>query len=140
MKIKIIEDISKVNFNDLVKVIELAPLGKREPEKLKIAFKNSMYRVFLYDEDKLIGACRVVSDGVDCAVLCDVVLLPNYHGLGYGQKMIKHILSKIDEYQKIILYAVPNKEEFYKQFGFKEMTTAMAIFKNRDAEKIYTKE
>jgi predicted N-acetyltransferase YhbS len=34
-------------------------------------------------------------------------------------------------HKKIILYAVPGKEPFYKRFGFKRMKTAMAIFENQ---------
>jgi hypothetical protein len=31
-------------------------------------------------------------------------------------------------HRKIILYAVPGKEPFYRRFGFRRMLTAMAIF------------
>jgi hypothetical protein len=31
-------------------------------------------------------------------------------------------------HRKIILYAVPGKEGFYRKLGFRRMTTAMAIF------------
>jgi len=34
-------------------------------------------------------------------------------------------------HKKIILYAVPGKETFYRKFGFKRMRTAMAIFENQ---------
>ena len=34
------------------------------------------------------------------------------------------------DHKKIILYAVPGKEPFYRKLGFKRMTTAMAIFAN----------
>lgn len=34
-------------------------------------------------------------------------------------------------HKKIILYAVPGKESFYKKLGFKRMSTAMAIFEDQ---------
>jgi hypothetical protein len=34
-------------------------------------------------------------------------------------------------HRKIILYAVPGKEPFYRKLGFRRMTTAMAIFENQ---------
>ena len=34
-------------------------------------------------------------------------------------------------HRKIILYAVPGKEPFYRKFGFLRMKTAMAIFANQ---------
>jgi len=33
-------------------------------------------------------------------------------------------------HKKIILYAVPGKEPFYRKFGFMRMKTAMGIFEN----------
>jgi hypothetical protein len=33
-------------------------------------------------------------------------------------------------HRKINLYAVPGKETFYEGFGFRRMTTAMAIFED----------
>jgi hypothetical protein len=35
-------------------------------------------------------------------------------------------------HKKIILYANPGKEGFYKELGFKGMRTAMAIFRNKE--------
>jgi hypothetical protein len=37
-------------------------------------------------------------------------------------------------HKKIILYAVPGKEPFYRQFGFLRMNTAMAIFVNQQQQ------
>jgi len=35
-------------------------------------------------------------------------------------------------HRKIVLYAVPGKQPFYEAFGFRRMTTAMAIFENQE--------
>jgi len=37
-------------------------------------------------------------------------------------------------HKKIILYAVPGREPFYKKFGFMRMRTAMAIFENQQQQ------
>jgi hypothetical protein len=37
-------------------------------------------------------------------------------------------------HRKIILYAVPGKEPFYRKLGFLRMTTAMAIFDDQAAK------
>jgi hypothetical protein len=48
----------------------------------------------------------------------------------------KAIIEKLKElsagHRKIILYANPGKEGFYKKLGFMRMRTAMAMFKNQD--------
>lgn len=41
------------------------------------------------------------------------------------------LVSLSKDHKKIILYAAPGKEPFYRKLGFKRMATAMAIFKNQ---------
>ncbi|MGO4469735.1 N-acetyltransferase, partial [Pseudoduganella sp. RAF53_2] len=52
---------------------------------------------------------------------------------GLGKAIVAHLLEKSRGHNKIILYAVPGKENFYRQFGFRRMTTAMAIFEDQAA-------
>lgn len=119
---------TQVSWQELVRVFELAPLGnKREPEKLQLAFHNSLLKVFAYDGDKLVGAGRALSDGVWRAAIYDVAVLPEYQGQGIGSHIIRHLVkeAKVDV---IMLYAAPGSEAFYERFGFSKMKTAMAIF------------
>jgi citrate lyase synthetase len=50
--------------------------------------------------------------------------------MGLGRKMINQLVELSFGHKKIILYANPGKEGFYKKLGFKQMNTAMAIFSN----------
>jgi hypothetical protein len=43
------------------------------------------------------------------------------------------ILSLCRGHRKIVLYSVPGTESFYEAFGFRRMTTAMAIFEDQGA-------
>jgi predicted N-acetyltransferase YhbS len=60
-----------------------------------------------------------------------VAVLPSHRGTGLGRQIVGRLLERSRGHRKIILYAVPGKEPFYRQFGFKRMTTAMAIFENQ---------
>jgi ribosomal protein S18 acetylase RimI-like enzyme len=127
MEINLSTDINNISWEDLARVFELAPLGKkRDPEKLEMAFRNSLLRVFAFHGTKLVGAGRALSDGVWRAAIYDVAVLPEYQGRGIGSTIIRHLIesAKVDV---IMLYAVPGKEAFYEKFGFRKMTTAMAI-------------
>jgi predicted GNAT family N-acyltransferase len=110
-----------------------APLGNKTPDRLKTAFTNSMFKCFAYENGKLVAVGRALADGVDCSYICDVAVLPSHRGLGVGKQIIFNLLSLSSGHKKIILYAVPGREPFYKQFGFKRMSTAMAIFENPDS-------
>jgi len=110
----------------------LAPLGNKSPGWLEAAFSNSMFRVFALENDALVAAGRAVADGVDCSYICDIAVHPSYQGRGLGREVIERLIAASQGHRKIILYAVPGKEDFYRRFGFRRMRTAMAIFENAD--------
>jgi ribosomal protein S18 acetylase RimI-like enzyme len=86
----------------------------------------------VYEDGKLVGVGRALADGADCSYICDVALLPSHQGLGLGKQIVAKLVELSRDHKKVILYAVPGKESFYKQLGFKRMSTAMAIFENQE--------
>jgi len=125
------DSLEDVDWNELAELYRLAPLGTKTAEGLRTAFGNSMFRCFARDAGRLVGVGRALADGVDCSYLCDVAVLPSHQGTGLGQQVVDRLLEASRGHKKIILYSVPGKEPFYRRFGFKRMTTAMAIFENQ---------
>ena len=120
-----------VDWNELSALYLAAPLGNKSPENLKTAFTNSLFKCFVREDGKLVGVGRALADGIDCSYLCDIAILPSHQGIGLGQQIVSKLVELSRGHKKIILYAVPGKEPFYKRFGFKRMKTAMAIFENQ---------
>ena len=56
--------------------------------------------------------------------------MPSQQGRGLGKEIVARLVQLLASHRKIILYAVAGKEPFYEAFGFRRMTTAMAIFEN----------
>jgi len=123
--------IDGLDWNELSALYAAAPLGNKNAAGLKTAFTNSMFRCLVHDDGKLVGVGRALADGVDCSYICDVALLPSHQGLGLGKQIVARLVELSRGHKKIILYAVPGKESFYKKLGFKRMSTAMAIFENQ---------
>ena len=121
-----------VDWDELSNLYKIAPLGDKKAKSLETVFSNSMFKCFVYHDKKLIGAGRALADGLDCSYLCDIAINPTYQGFGLGKQIINSLKEFSKEHKKIILYANPGKEEFYKKLGFKRMSTAMAIFQNQD--------
>lgn len=121
-----------VDWDELSRLYLAAPLGNKAPSDLQIAFSNSMFMCFVYDSGKLIAVGRALADGRDCSYICDVAVLPSHQGLGIGKQVVSKLVDLSKDHKKIILYASPGKEPFYRKLGFKRMTTAMAIFQNQD--------
>jgi ribosomal protein S18 acetylase RimI-like enzyme len=121
-----------VDWAELSELYRLAPLGNKSPGWLETAFSNSMFKCFARDDNRLVAAGRAVADGVDCSYLCDIAVHPSNQGRGMGREVIERLVAASQGHRKIILYAVPGKEDFYRRFGFRRMRTAMAIFENPD--------
>ena len=121
-----------IDWNELSNLYLIAPLGIKKSTDLELAFSNSKFKSFVYDSEKLIGVGRVLADGIDCAYICDIAVHPDYQGTGLGKEIVNSLIDQSKGHKKIILYAAPGKESFYKKFGFKRMLTAMAIFENQE--------
>ena len=121
-----------INWEELSNLYRLAPLGKKEPENLKIVFSHSMFKCFVNHGENLIGVGRALADGKDCSYICDVAVLPDYQGKGIGRDIVKKLIALSKGHKKIILYANPGTESFYKNLGFDRMSTAMAIFEDQE--------
>jgi ribosomal protein S18 acetylase RimI-like enzyme len=119
-----------VDWSELSNLYRIAPLGEKKPEHLKVVFSNSMFKCFVYDGDTLIGAGRALADGIDCSYLCDIAVHPRSQGIGLGKAIVLKLKELSAGHRKIILYANPGKEGFYRKLGFRSMRTAMAIFEN----------
>ena len=125
------DSLADVDWSELSELYRLAPLGNKTPQGLRTAFGNSMFRCFAREDGRLVGVGRALADGVDCSYVCDVAVLPSHQGTGLGREIMARLVQASRGHKKIILYSVPGKESFYRRFGFKRMTTAMAIFENQ---------
>lgn len=135
MNIRLSTDADEISWEELALLYERAPLGpKREPARLRIAFANSLLKVFAFDGVCLVGAGRALSDGVWRAAIYDVAVLPEYQGRGIGTRITRHLIQHAGV-DVIMLYAAPGREPFYEKFGFRKMKTAMAIMPNPEDRK-----
>lgn len=123
--------IDSIDWSELEALYHAAPLGNKTATGLKTVFTNSRFRCFALEQGRIVGAGRALADGADCSYLCDVAVLPTHQGTGVGKEIVAKLVALSEGHKKIILYAVPGKEPFYRRFGFRRMLTAMAIFENQ---------
>lgn len=123
-----------VDWEELSALYRAAPLGDKKPMHLQKVFSNSLFKCFVYQGSELVAAGRALADGADCAYICDIAVMPNRQGSGLGKQVVAHLVEASRGHKKIILYAVPGKESFYRKFGFLRMETAMAIFDNQQQQ------
>jgi ribosomal protein S18 acetylase RimI-like enzyme len=124
------QDMESVDLEEVSHLYEIAPLGNKPPDALATVFGNSMFTCFVYAEGVLVGAGRVLADGLDCAYIADVAVHPQHQGRGIGKAIIRKLVALSQGHKKIILYANPGTEGFYRALGFLHMNTAMAIWRD----------
>lgn len=95
-------------------------------EQARQALKNTYYSIVAYDEDKVIGMSRVISDGIYFLIV-DVIVVPKYQGQGIGTEMMQRLIQYIDKItpvgsrSSIQLLSIAGKEGFYEKHGFKRL-------------------
>lgn len=126
----IIDD--SLSINEYKTILDLVGWKKASDRLLKISLENSMTVKYVLD-DKTVGMARLVTDFGYAGLIMDVVVIPEYQGMGIGTKMINRLLQRVNdrlepgEEVMLQLLAAPGKVDFYKKFGFKvKLTTAEA--------------
>jgi predicted N-acetyltransferase YhbS len=115
-----------VAWQELADLIAAAGLGTALPDDMRRAYEYSALRVFAWDEGRLVGAARAISDGIYHAMLCDVLVLPAYQGQGIGRELVQRILAELGGI-KLLTTAAFGKEGFYRRLGFRRHKTTLAI-------------
>ena len=84
------------------------------------ALNNSRFCVSVYDDSRLVGFGRVVTDGILYAAIYDVMVLPEYQGQGIGTEVVRRLLNKCAQVKLgvVQLFAASGTENFYHQLGF----------------------
>jgi ribosomal protein S18 acetylase RimI-like enzyme len=123
---------ANIDWLALCEIFRLAPLGTREPEKLKIAAENSHTVCSAYVDHKIIGFGRAISDSQYHSAIYDVVVLPEYQNKGAGKLIMEALLDKLPKSGPVLIFVAPGKQEFYRKFGFGNLKTGMGLFPNPD--------
>ena len=101
----------------------------RDLAELTTALLASDVVVTAWDGGKLIGMARALSDRVYRATIWDVVVLPDYRGLGLGQRLVQTLLEtpELKMVERVYLMTT-HHQAFYERFGFQiNATTTMVL-------------
>lgn len=127
------DDRSRIDWMRLAEIFRRAPLGERDPARLRRIFEHSTVCCFAWAGEELVGAGRAISDRISYAAIFDVVVAPEFQRRGIGKHIMQRLMREA-EAPNIVLHSVPGKEPFYAKLGFRKMKTAMALFSNPEVQ------
>ena len=86
---------------------------------------NTDYFVLCKIEDQVIGMARIFWDRGYIAYISDVMVDPQFQGIGIGSRLVEHCLNFVDENLKdnwrikVVGEATKGNESFYQKLGFR---------------------
>lgn len=93
-------------------------------QQTELAMKHTLFRVSIWDDDRIIAMARMNGDMGLNYYIKDVVVRPEYQKKGIGRMLINELFKFINDNGVegtdifVELCAVPDKIPFYEKFGF----------------------
>ncbi len=124
----------QIDLSQLQKLFSLTTFWAKERrlEELAIAIANSDPVVSVSDREKMIGFARATSDGIYRAIIWDVVVHPDYQGVGLGQKLLETVVNhpRMNRVERVYLMT-RDQQHFYEQIGFQRNSSTTMVLSNR---------
>lgn len=114
-----------VSVDGYKKLIVSASWKVLSDKQIKNAIDNSMYITSAIIDNNVVGFARLVGDFSSHGLLCEVVVLPEFQGLGIGKKIVTNIIDRVyndlDDNEQFLIELLPEcgKRDFYIKCGFK---------------------
>jgi len=107
------------------------PRPTTDTVRIQKMYENSNLVVTAWDDEKLVGICRNITDWVWSCYLADLAVDPDYKKSGIGKGLIQETRDKLGEQSMILLLSVPTALEYYPKVGFEKENRAFMISRTK---------
>ncbi len=107
-------DDKELNASVFIPFVNQVWPGDYDMEKTQAALSKTI-NITVYDDNKLIGCLRILSDGYYFGTITELLVLPEYQKRGIGSKLLQ--LAKDSTPTMLYFGAQPGLEEFYEKNG-----------------------
>ena len=99
----------------------------QDAERIASMYANSNLIVTAWDNGKLVGIARSLTDFCYCCYLSDLAVRLEYQKEGVGKKLIALTKERIGEKTALMLLAAPAAMEYYPKVGFEKIENGFII-------------
>ena len=98
-------------------------------KELLLGIDSSLYVLYAYDGDRLVGLIRVVGDGYTIVYVQDLLILREYQSKGIGSALLNRVFEKYSQVRQKLLLTdrVFKNIKFYEKNGMKDIEKLGAI-------------
>jgi len=94
-------------------------------------YENSNLVITAWDNNKLVGISRSLTDFCYCCYLSDLAVRKEYQKHGIGKELIFLTKEKIGEQVMLLLLAAPTAMDYYAKVGFQKVDNGFIIKRSR---------
>ena len=124
-------DDAKVTAEEAIDLYIRSTLGERRPVNNKETFeamlKNANLTITAWDQGKLIGISRSLTDFAYVSYLADLAVDQEYQRMGIGKELIAQTQKRLGPNCMIVLLAAPKANEYYEHIGFEHNPRAWTL-------------
>ena len=117
--------VSRAQF---IALLHKTSLGARRPlaeaERIDAMLQNADLLISAWDDDRLVGIARAVTDYAYCCYLSDLAVDEAWQRRGIGQELLATLKQALHPQCKIILLAAPQAVDYYPHIGFTQHPSA----------------
>ncbi|MCF6406900.1 GNAT family N-acetyltransferase [Chitinophaga filiformis] len=107
------------------------PRPTEDRERIRKMYEHSNVIITAWDEEKLVGVSRTITDWVWSSYLADLAVSPDHQKWGIGKKLIALTREKIGEQSMILLLSVPTAMSYYPKVGFTKEDRGFIIHRTK---------
>ena len=121
-------DDRELNASIFISFVNQVWKGDYDIEQTKNALSKT-FNITAYDNEKLVGCLRILSDGYYFGTITELLVLPQYQNRGIGSKLLQ--LAKDNTLTMLYFGAQPTAEKFYEKNGCQKSLQSYMIKKGR---------
>ncbi|AMA74113.1 MULTISPECIES: GNAT family N-acetyltransferase [Aneurinibacillus] len=122
-----------VKAEDVVQVFKKSGITRpiEQKERIQKMLDHANIILTAWDNNKLVGIARALTDFSYCCYLSDLAVDKDYQKNGIGKELIKRIRKVIGEEVALILLSAPNAMDYYPKVGFEKVDNGFIIRRKR---------
>lgn len=120
-----------ITADEFIDILKRSTLDERRPvnnrERIQKMLDECNILVTAWDEDKLVGVSRALSDFSFCCYLSDLAVDREYQHKGIGKKLIEETHHVSGPLATLILLAAPAAASYYPKIGMEQFKDCFII-------------